>query len=489
MTNRPLEVFERIRSAAPRVAVIGDFLLDGWWSGHVERLAREAPAPVVEIDERITAPGGAANTAVNLAALGAEVTAVGIIGDDPAGAELRGMLEADGVHTEGLAAVAGRRTIVKNRVVSADQLLLRIDEGSTAADPHSVERFVAGAYRAADESDAVLLCDYGSPAMAALAADPRLSRLGFGRLRVVDAHEPARWRRLRPDAVTPNAAEAQRMLGEAVDGVERATFFAEHADRLRRRTGASTVVVTMDREGALALTSDAAYRTHAHPAPEKLASGGGDTFAAAFTLALASGASIAEASEIGQAAADVAVHKDATSVCSAAELEAWLGRLPDAALSADVLLRELEHRRLDGQRVVFTNGCFDVLHRGHTSYLRQAKRLGDVLVVAINGDDSVRRLKGPDRPINGAVDRANVLAALECVDYVTVFDEDTPRELIARLRPDVYVKGGDYTPEMLAETETVRSVGGEVVIVDYVPEYSTSAVVHRIRSAPVGERG
>jgi rfaE bifunctional protein nucleotidyltransferase chain/domain len=162
-------------------------------------------------------------------------------------------------------------------------------------------------------------------------------------------------------------------------------------------------------------------------------------------------------------------------------LTAWLGRSPDVALDAAALAATLEQHRSQGERIVFTNGCFDVLHRGHTSYLKQAKRLGDVLVVAINGNGSVRRLKGPDRPINDETDRANVLAALSCVDYVTIFDDDTPRDLIALLRPDVYAKGGDYTPEMLPETDIVRAVGGEVAILDYVPEHSTSGIVQRIR--------
>ena len=153
------------------------------------------------------------------------------------------------------------------------------------------------------------------------------------------------------------------------------------------------------------------------------------------------------------------------------------------AVSED-LERIVATHRAAGRRIVFTNGCFDVLHRGHTSYLRQARRLGDVLVVAVNGDASVRRLKGPGRPVNSASDRANVLAALECVDYVTVFDEDTPAALIRRLRPHVYAKGGDYTPEMLAETADVHAVGGEVAILDYVSDHSTTEIIGRIRSRP-----
>jgi D-beta-D-heptose 7-phosphate kinase/D-beta-D-heptose 1-phosphate adenosyltransferase len=176
------------------------------------------------------------------------------------------------------------------------------------------------------------------------------------------------------------------------------------------------------------------------------------------------------------------VHRFGTSVCSTGDLVERLGRGGDAALAADELLRRVQQDRAAGRRIVVTNGCFDVLHRGHTTYLAQAARLGDVLVVAINSDESVRRLKGPDRPINSEADRAGVLAALSCVDYVTVFDSDTPIPLLERLRPDIYTKGGDYTPDMLAEAAVVRGYGGEVQIMEYVSFHSTSAVVERIRA-------
>lgn len=187
--------------------------------------------------------------------------------------------------------------------------------------------------------------------------------------------------------------------------------------------------------------------------------------------------------DLAQHAADIAVRRPGTCVCSLEELAEQLDRPGDSAMQVDELAERLQSHRRAGHRIVFTNGCFDVLHRGHTSYLRQAKRLGDVLVVAVNSDDSVRRLKGHDRPVNSDTDRADVLAALSCVDYVTVFHEDTPRALIRRLRPDVYAKGGDYTAEMLPETPDVRAAGGQVVILDYVSDHSTTEIIGRIRSS------
>ncbi|MGK9221270.1 D-glycero-beta-D-manno-heptose 1-phosphate adenylyltransferase [Microbacterium sp. SA156] len=481
-----LDALAAIRDRAPRVTVIGDFLLDGWWSGGISRLAREAPAPVVEVAERAWAPGGAANTAMNLAALGARVSAVGLIGTDHAGRLLRERLAAAGIDTARLRDVADARTTTKIRVVSGDQVMLRLDETQDSPWPaDALARLVEDARDASAGADAQLICDYASTLLADEVVEA-LARLPRPPLRVVDAHDAARWRRAEPDVITPNAAEAERLVGaELGTGEERVERAAAVADRLRAAAGAGAAVVTLDRSGTVLLRpGHPPVRTRAHPTPEKQASGAGDVFVAALTVAVASGAPLPVATELAQAAADVAVRKPGTCVCSLDELAAWVGRPSDAALDADELAERIAAHRRAGERVVFTNGCFDVLHRGHTSYLRQARRLGDVLVVAVNGDASVRRLEGPGRPVNSASDRANVLAALECVDYVTVFDEDTPAALIRRLRPHVYAKGGDYTPEMLAETADVHAVGGEVAILDYVSDHSTTEIIGRIRSRP-----
>jgi rfaE bifunctional protein nucleotidyltransferase chain/domain len=190
--------------------------------------------------------------------------------------------------------------------------------------------------------------------------------------------------------------------------------------------------------------------------------------------------------DLAQAAADVVVHRPGTSVCTTADLAGHLGSFSDTALDAAELARRLGDERAAGRRIVLTNGCFDVLHRGHTRYLNQAKQLGDVLVVALNSDESARRLKGPDRPINPVGDRAGIIAALSCVDYVTVFETDTPIPLIEAVKPDIYAKGGDYSPQMLEETATVEAYGGQVSILDYVSEHSTTAVVRRIRGTAAG---
>ena len=476
-----------VRLAARRlsIAVVGDPILDGWWRGRSERMSREAPAPVVEVLERRHVPGGAANTAVNLAALGARVRFVGLAGDDDAGRLLRSLLTAAGVDADGLLLSDELSTTTKTRIVGGEQILLRLDEGGPVVPSAALgERLTAAVGIAVAGSVAAVVCDYGGGAQPAVLAALRSQR---PELLVVDAHDPAPWAELGPDLVTPNAAEAFALLRRRPPVTGRSEALADQATELRQRSGARNVVITLDVEGALLLGADGqVHRSAARPVRDKQAAGAGDTFVAALTLARAAGLTLPASLELAQAAADVVVHQSGTSVCNADDLAEHLGRPVERVLDADALALRVAAERAAGRRIVVTNGCFDVLHRGHTTSLAQAARLGDVLVVALNSDDSVRRLKGPERPINAAADRAGVLAALSCVDYVTVFDTDTPIPLLERIRPDVYAKGGDYSPQMLAETVVVRGYGGRVAILDYVEAHSTTEVVSRIRGLPRG---
>ncbi|WP_336714215.1 D-glycero-beta-D-manno-heptose 1-phosphate adenylyltransferase [Arthrobacter sp. USHLN218] len=474
---------ERLAEAAPLVTVVGDVMLDGWFSGRIDRFCREAPAPVVDMAHRDYAPGGAANTAMNLAALGAKVRMVGLVGPDEAGTRLRGLLSAAGVDTAGLIEHPEVLTTTKYRVIGGDQIMLRMDESTPRPPAEALQQLAAALPDAVAGSDAVVLCDYGSGALEGPLGDV-LHLQREGSLLVVDAHDLRRWRTLRPDLVTPNAQETARLLELAFEpDADRAGLLADAAPNLLAATGAQAVVSTLDRDGTLLLTHDGGtHRTWASPVSEKQASGAGDTFVACLTLARAAGLPLTTSQDLAQVAADVVVHRPGTSVCTTADLAGHLGAFTEAALGADELVRAIATERAAGKRIVLTNGCFDVLHRGHTSYLTQAKQLGDVLVVALNSDASARRLKGPGRPINSAADRAGVVAALSCVDYVTVFDTDTPIPLIESLKPDIYAKGGDYSAQMLAETPAVEAYGGQLAILDYVSDHSTTAVVRRIRA-------
>ncbi len=253
---------------------------------------------------------------------------------------------------------------------------------------------------------------------------------------------------------------------------------------IHEQTGARIVAVTLDADGAIILERGRPpYRTYARPTHHSRAAGAGDTFAAALALGLAAGAETPAAADLASAAAAVVVGRDGTAACSSRELRERIaaGDKPVDDPS-DLAARLSEHRR-QGRRIVFTNGCFDILHRGHISYLSLAKSLGDVLVVGVNSDDGIRRLKGPSRPINALEDRMGVLAALSCVDLIVPFDEDTPCELIRVVRPDVFVKGGDYTRDRLPEAAIVEELGGAVQILPYLADRSTTDMIERIRRA------
>jgi D-beta-D-heptose 7-phosphate kinase/D-beta-D-heptose 1-phosphate adenosyltransferase len=484
-----LDVARRVLDSAPLVTVYGEPMLDGWWHGESTRMAREAPAPIVTLHRKDIAPGGAANAAMNLAALGARVRFVGLVGDDVPGRQLRDELVRAGVDVRGLIAAAGVDTITKTRIVVTDQVMVRLDEaGDAGYPPDALSRLAAAAVEAGEGADAEIVCDYGTGMLHGPVCDALTARASRPRVLVVDARDPHLWRALAPDLVTPNAQETAALLGLTLKrDSDRPTRVAALAERILALTGAAVAVVTLDRDGTVVLEGEGAvHRTWARPSSDKQASGAGDTFAAALTLARTAGLSHRVAADFAQSAADVVVGRFGTSVCSRADVLQHLAQASGRALHAEDLIRRVAAERAAGRRIVFTNGCFDVLHRGHTSYLNQAKRLGDVLVVAINSDDSVRRLKGESRPINSSGDRAEVLASLSCVDYVTVFATDTPIPLLERIRPDIYAKGADYTLEELPESEVVLGYGGEVRLLEYLADYSTTAVVERIRTPMPG---
>lgn len=478
------ELPAHLADLAPEVTVIGDLILDTWVHGTSHRLAREAPAPVVDKSHELFAPGGGANTAMNLAAMGAQVRMVGVVGDDPSGQRLKELLDASGVDTSSLLVVPSQTTTTKSRVVVEGQVLFRLDTPLVVPTAEVLEELTLAAMGAIAGSEAVIICDYdGAVHRTDLSA--QLGRAAKRPLIVIDSHDPRRWVKARPDLITPNCAETEKILENKLgSGMERVDAAINAAAELLEKTGAAQAVVTLDKEGTLLLDgTEMVHRTWANPATEKQTSGAGDTFVAALTLACVGQLTMSTALDFAQAAADVVVHRLGTSLCSTADLTDYFSDFHNSLMSTADLLKAVSEHRAKGERIILTNGCFDLLHRGHTSYLHKAKKLGDVLIVAINDDDSVRRLKGPDRPINPLMDRAGVLGALSCVDYITAFSTDTPIPLISELRPDIYVKGGDYTPEMLRETPVVEMFGGEVRILEYISDHSTTEVIRRTQRA------
>ena len=485
MTRNLSQILESF--AGLDVLVVGEAMVDTYLEGSADRLCREAPVPVVNVARRTDAPGGAANAAANLAALAGRARLLSVVGDDDAGGLLRGALERSGVDCSALSTAPTRRTIGKSRVSAGSQILVRFDEGTTERLDRETEAVVVDALGELYEvADAVIVSDYGYGVLTPRVIDA-LAELQAVRPRVlvVDSRELHAYTRVRATAVKPNYDETVSLLRTRAPraGADRGEWIAANAERVLAATGAEIAAVTLDTEGAVVLEHGRpAYRTYAEPAADSRATGAGDTFAATLALALAAGAHTPAAAELAQMAATVAVAKAGTATCSAAELREQVyargKRLAD--IGGLTAVADLYHSQ--GRRLVFTNGCFDILHRGHITYLNQAKALGDLLIVGLNSDASVARLKGPERPINSLEDRIELLSALSCVDYIVPFEADTPSELIRALRPDVYVKGGDYTRATLPETELVESLGGEVRLLPYVDDRSTSGVIERIKA-------
>lgn len=475
-----------------RVLVIGEAILDSYIKGTSNRLAPEAPVPVVAVGERIDLPGGAANTAVNVKSLGASVEILSIIGADEHGALLVGQLRKHGISPEHLILHPGRQTLLKCRVMSDSQLLVRYDQGSTApVDVRSETRLLQKLTRLLPQVDVVILSDYryGILTRRLLSGLAEMIRRQPKPL-FVDSKQLRQYRSLDMTAVKPNYIEAAELLGIGWldDPAERIRQIIREGPRLLDLLNTRIASVTVDLDGAVLFERDRPpYRTYARATASRRVSGAGDTFISALALAIAAQADTQTAAEIASAAASVVVSKEGTSVCSADELKIHFNGAEKRVDDPFTAAAQIAAHRSRGRKIVFTNGCFDILHSGHVMYLNQAKAQGDVLVIGLNSDESVRRLKGPHRPINDLDERARVLSALSCVDHIIPFVEDTPVELIKQIRPDVYVKGGDYTRETLPEAPVVEALGGKVCILPYVDGHSTTSVIDRIRQIPAGK--
>jgi D-beta-D-heptose 7-phosphate kinase/D-beta-D-heptose 1-phosphate adenosyltransferase len=461
-----------------RILVVGDVMLDRYWSGASERISPEAPVPIVHVGASEERPGGAANVAVNLAALGARPTLLGLIGADAEGERLAGLLSKFAI---GNALIARNEapTVTKLRVLARQQQLIRLDFergfGAEAA-AELAERFkttLAG-------HDLVIASDYAKGALGAMpqliaaARAAKVPLLVDPKGRDFTLYKGA-W------ALTPNRGEFEAVVGPCANEAE----FAERGEKLRRELALEALLITRGAEGMTLLAegkAPLALPTRAREVSD--VTGAGDTVIAVFGAALACGLAAGQAATLANVAAGRVVgHVGAASITPAELKHALHAEGHGGVVDEPTLLALIEAARARGERIVMTNGCFDLLHAGHVSYLAAARALGDRLIVAVNDDTSVRKLKGDARPVSPLEDRMRVLAALADVDWVVAFGEDTPARLIGEVAPDVLVKGGDYKPEAIAGADAVRAAGGEVRTIPLLEGRSTSSVIARLKDA------
>lgn len=468
------------------VFVLGDLMLDQYLAGSVDRVSPEAPVPVLLAGTERTVLGGAANVAANIAALGGTATVCGIFGDDPAGDELARLCQDAGLTLDPALRRSDVPTTVKRRIVSGSQQLLRIDhERRTAVSEPDVARVVERLERlAASGLGGVVISDYDkgtiTPAMAraviGVARRFRLPVVVDPKGTVLDHYRDA-------TVVKPNLAEARRILATWSPAGEPAGI-ETLPSALHALVEVENFVVSMAADGvALAPRGGPVQRFRSQAREVADVSGAGDTMVATMATALANGLPVRTSVELGNVAAGLACAKFGTALVTAAEIFEEITRLTLPAESPHIvedwerLSRLVDLRRRAGARIVFANGCFDLLHRGHVSLLEEARAQGDVLVVGLNSDDSVRRLKGPTRPLQSLTDRLKVMAAVRFVDYTTAFEQDTPLDLIRAIRPDVIVKGGDYRADEVVGAAEVKEWGGRVHIAGLVPGLSTTKLV------------
>ncbi len=461
-----------------RVLVAGDVMLDRYWHGATSRISPEAPVPVVHVGQTEERAGGAANVALNIAALGAQIRLLGVTGDDEPAGLLETLLSGAGIDCH-FQKIADTPTVTKLRVISRHQQLIRLDfeDGFDAIDgPALMESYRQGL----DHCDVVVLSDYGKGTLADIESLIGLARAA-GKAVLIDPKAVDFSRYKGATLITPNMAEFEVVAGSCASEQD----LIEKGNNLLEQHDLDALLVTRGEHG-MTLLSRGAPEFHLPTQAREVfdVTGAGDTVISVLAAALAAGEGLPAATALANLAAGIVVGKLGTASVSVPELRRTAQHGQDAGfgeMNAEQLQIAVEDARSHGERIVMTNGCFDILHAGHVAYLAEARRLGDRLIVAVNDDDSVKRLKGAGRPVNTLDRRMIVLAALESVDWVVPFSEDTPKQLICKIGPDLLVKGGDYQPEDIAGYDCVKQRGGDVVVLGFEDGCSTSDIIDTIR--------
>jgi D-beta-D-heptose 7-phosphate kinase/D-beta-D-heptose 1-phosphate adenosyltransferase len=485
--NRDLiPLIERLQSA--HVLCIGDVMLDHYIYGQVERVSPEAPIPVLTIERELKTLGGAGNVLRNLVALGAPASFISVVGNDDHGREISRLLEAqDGAEVHVLVQPT-RTTTVKTRYIAANQQLLRADRETAAPlDPYIREDLLRLARELVTRQSVVIVSDYAKGVLTeGVALEIIRAAREAGACVVVDPKGGDHIRYRGADLLKPNRRELAHATGMPATTEDEV---AAAATALIERCGVGAVLASLGQEGMVLVGADGSvYPQRAEVREVYDVSGAGDTVMATLGAALGAGIGACNGARLANIAAGIVVGKVGTSVVYPSELAAWINGhdlySTDKLMPRVNALDQVERWRRQGFKIGFTNGCFDLLHPGHVSLLRQAKTVCDRLVIGLNSDASAARLKGPTRPVQTQSARAAVLASLAAVDLIVIFDEDTPAELIRAMHPQLLVKGADYRLEDVVGADIVKAAGGEVLLAEVMPGYSTSATIARFaRSA------
>lgn len=467
-----------------KILVVGDVMLDQYWSGRAGRISPEAPVPVVKVADENVRAGGAANVALNIADLGADVNLMGVIGQDSFGQQLNQVLEQAGVASNWVYSESG--TICKLRVLSHHQQLIRMDFENAVPELSAKSLAKLVAEKVADY-DVLVISDYAKGALQFV--EEMIQAAKSQQVPVlIDPKGNDFSRYAGATLVKPNQGEFELIVGACADQDD----LIEKAKRLIQEINIDALLVTRSEHGMALIEKDAGATILKSRAQEVFdVTGAGDTVIATLATAFGSGLSMPKSVKLANEAASIVVRKVGTSTVSKVELEEQLNASMRhqgyASMSEDEVHSLIQIAQSKGEKVVFTNGCFDLLHSGHVRYLNEAARQGDRLVVAVNSDESVKLLKGDSRPIVELAGRMELLSALSCVDWVVPFNEETPERLICKLAPDVLVKGGDYKPDEIAGAQCVWDKGGEVAVLSFWEGYSTTRMVDKIQEAEIKE--
>ena len=463
-----------------KLLVIGDVMLDRYWHGAASRISPEAPVPVVQVGNQEDRPGGAGNVALNIAALGSAATLIGVVGKDDNAQDLESRLTAAGVYCKFLKS-KDKPTVTKLRVISQHQQLIRLDF-EEKFDEQDIADLQSLAISLLPNAQALVLSDYAKGALQDVAALIKLAR--DQKIPIIVDPKGSDFEKYRGSTlITPNLNEFESVVGPCASEEE----LVSKGLKLMSDLELQAMLITRGEHGMTLLRPDLEELHLPARAREVFdVTGAGDTVISVLASSLAAGDNLAEATAIANLAAGLVVGKLGTAAISGPELRRAILAEQDTGMgvmTAEQLSIAVHDAKAHGEKIVFTNGCFDIIHAGHVGYLSQAKKLGDRLVVAINADESVARLKGPGRPLNPVERRMAVLDGLEAVDWVVNFKEDTPEALLKSLQPDILVKGGDYSLEQVVGGEYVFSYGGEVKALEFLDDCSTSAIVEKMKDS------